>query len=238
MRFLTWQGGGFKTFLQYKGRKKATLTTGPLWICQIFPFNSCCFLSSLLFLPVCRPHTHKEKGREGVTSTYDLKTTLYRHFVLTLKELSGGFSPSHHLAAHELQPVCHSLHSYFPKYHPHTQHTHPKSGFIWDNGRMLVSQCFYFIGSETCLLCCLKYFFNVYFWERMLTGEGQGGGQRIGSELCSESRDSNVGLELTSCEIMTWAEVGHLADRATQAPLPIVLFKMAHELLVKILFAA
>ena len=39
--------------------------------------------------------------------------------------------------------------------------------------------------------------------------------QAPGSELSAEP---DMGLELTNHEIMTWAEVGHLIDWATQAP--------------------
>ena len=68
----------------------------------------------------------------------------------------------------------------------------------------------------------------IYFWE----GEGEtetehewGRAERegdteseAGSRLWAVSTEPNVGLELTSCEIMTWAEVGPLTDGATQAP--------------------
>ena len=36
------------------------------------------------------------------------------------------------------------------------------------------------------------------------------GGQKIWSGLCVDSREPDVGLELTNCEIMTWAEVSRL----------------------------
>ena len=39
-----------------------------------------------------------------------------------------------------------------------------------------------------------------------------------GSKLWAVSTEPNVGLKLMSCEIMTWAEVGRLADWATQVP--------------------
>ena len=52
-----------------------------------------------------------------------------------------------------------------------------------------------------------------------------GGGQReketeseAGSKLWAVSTKPNVGLELTNCKIMTWAEVGFLANWTTQAP--------------------
>ena len=39
-----------------------------------------------------------------------------------------------------------------------------------------------------------------------------------GSRLWAVSTELDVGLELTNYEIVTWAEVGRLADWATQAP--------------------
>ena len=39
-----------------------------------------------------------------------------------------------------------------------------------------------------------------------------------GSILWAVSTELDVGLKLTDREIMTWAEVGHLTDQATQAP--------------------
>ena len=40
-----------------------------------------------------------------------------------------------------------------------------------------------------------------------------------GSRLWAISPEPDAGLELTDCEIVTWAEVGRLTDCATQAPL-------------------
>ena len=55
-------------------------------------------------------------------------------------------------------------------------------------------------------------------------GEGEDrGGQSIPSGLCTDSSEPDVGLELTSCEIMTWAEVGCLTDWAIQMPLYITI---------------
>ena len=71
-------------------------------------------------------------------------------------------------------------------------------------------------------------FFNVYFWEReretdrVWAGEEQREGDtesKAGSRLWAVSTEPDVRLELTNCEIMTWAEVGQLMDWATQAPL-------------------
>ena len=65
----------------------------------------------------------------------------------------------------------------------------------------------------------------IYFWERERERERAGKGQRegdteseAGSGLWADSIEPNAGLELTSCEIMTWAEVGRLTDWATQVP--------------------
>ena len=43
--------------------------------------------------------------------------------------------------------------------------------------------------------------------------------QRIWRGVCTDSRESYAGFELTNREIMTWAEVGRLTDWATQVPL-------------------
>ena len=54
--------------------------------------------------------------------------------------------------------------------------------------------------------------------DRLQAGEGQRGReiqnpkQAPGSELSAQLKHMN-------CEVMTWAEVGHLTNRATQAPL-------------------
>ena len=39
-----------------------------------------------------------------------------------------------------------------------------------------------------------------------------------GSRLWTVNAAPDVGLEPMNCEIMTWDEVGHLSDWATQAP--------------------
>ena len=66
----------------------------------------------------------------------------------------------------------------------------------------------------------------VYFWERHrqnasgLGAETEGDTEsKAGSRLRAVSTEPDTGLELTSCEIMTWAEVGRSTDWATQAPL-------------------
>ena len=60
--------------------------------------------------------------------------------------------------------------------------------------------------------------------EREKKGENKRGrgrerrGQRIQSGLCTDSSKSSVGLELTNCEVMTWAEVRRSTDWATHVP--------------------
>ena len=66
----------------------------------------------------------------------------------------------------------------------------------------------------------------IYFWERegrreVRVGEGQREGDtesETGSRFWAISTEPHVGLELIDCEIMTWAEVRHLTNQATQAP--------------------
>ena len=92
--------------------------------------------------------------------------------------------------------------------------------------------------------CCFKilfififYFskvFNIYFWERERAREQAIGRNRererereteskAGSRVWAIHPEPTVGLELTNLEIMTWAEVGHTTDWATQAS-PKILF--------------
>ena len=55
----------------------------------------------------------------------------------------------------------------------------------------------------------------------MSRGGAERGGvteSEAGSRLWGVSTEPDAGLELTECEIMTWAEVGRLTDWATQAP--------------------
>ena len=40
----------------------------------------------------------------------------------------------------------------------------------------------------------------------------------VGSRFWTISPEPGMGLKFTSCENMTWAEVGHLTEGATQAP--------------------
>ena len=73
-------------------------------------------------------------------------------------------------------------------------------------------------------LTFLKKFFSLMFiFERETHRTGAGKEQRegdtefqVGSRLWAVSTEPDVGLELTNCEIMTWAEVGRSTDWATQ----------------------
>ena len=47
--------------------------------------------------------------------------------------------------------------------------------------------------------------------------QGRDTESKAGSRFRAVSTEPDTELELTSCEIMTWAEVVHLADWATQA---------------------
>ena len=65
----------------------------------------------------------------------------------------------------------------------------------------------------------------IYFWDRERQSMNRGRAERegdteseMGSRLWAVSTEPDAGLELTDCEIMTWAEVGRLTDWATQAP--------------------
>ena len=65
----------------------------------------------------------------------------------------------------------------------------------------------------------------IYFWDRERQSMNEGGSERegdteseAGSRLWAVSTEPDAGLELTDCEIMTWAEVGRLTNWATQAP--------------------
>ena len=76
-------------------------------------------------------------------------------------------------------------------------------------------------------LLFLKIFFNVYLFlgQRERQSMNGGGSERegdteseIGSSLWAVSTEPDAGLELTGRKIMTWAEVGHSTNWATQAP--------------------
>ena len=65
----------------------------------------------------------------------------------------------------------------------------------------------------------------IYFWRRERQSLSRGGAERkgdtdskVGSRLWAVSMEPSEGPELTSHEITTWAAVGCLTDRATQAP--------------------
>ena len=58
-------------------------------------------------------------------------------------------------------------------------------------------------------LLILFIFLFILGWEGQRKRQTQNPKQAPGSELSAEP---NAGLELTNCEIMTWAEVGSLAD--------------------------
>ena len=81
-----------------------------------------------------------------------------------------------------------------------------------------------------CLFCFVLMF--IYFWhrewergrEREQGRSREKGRQRTQSRLCTESREPNMGLKLVNHEIMTWAEVGHLTDSATQVLLTLLFF--------------
>ena len=47
-----------------------------------------------------------------------------------------------------------------------------------------------------------------------------------GSRFWAVSTEPDAGLELMNHEIMTWAEVRHLTDWATQVPHPVIVFWM------------
>ena len=66
----------------------------------------------------------------------------------------------------------------------------------------------------------------IYFWDnardRVQAAEGQTEGDtesEAGSRPGAVSPEPDAGPQLTNHEIMTWAEVGRLTDRATRAPL-------------------
>ena len=69
------------------------------------------------------------------------------------------------------------------------------------------------------------FFFNVYFWERKRQTSSWGRAEREGdteskavSRLWVVSTNPEAGPEAMNHEIMTGAEVGHLANWATQVP--------------------
>ena len=72
---------------------------------------------------------------------------------------------------------------------------------------------------EWLLFVC--FFMFIYFWERERESAHSGGVEKErdkGFWSWLVSTEPDVGLELTSCEIMTWTEVRHLTHWATQVP--------------------
>ena len=64
----------------------------------------------------------------------------------------------------------------------------------------------------------------IYFWDRERQSASRGQEKRggdtefeAGSGLWAVSTEPSEGLELTDHKIMTWAKVGRLTNRATQA---------------------
>ena len=72
-------------------------------------------------------------------------------------------------------------------------------------------------GASSIIIILLEF---ILFWEWKSTSGGgaERGRERIPSRLCVLSAEPDAGLELTSHEIMTWAEVRCLTDWATQVP--------------------
>ena len=71
----------------------------------------------------------------------------------------------------------------------------------------------------------------IYFWERQRQNASGLGAERegdteseAGSRLWAVSTEPDAGLELMSCEIMTWAEVRRSTDWATHVPLFFIFF--------------
>ena len=68
----------------------------------------------------------------------------------------------------------------------------------------------------------LSFLKKIFIFERGSASGGGAkrgrGGQRSRSRLCTDSSKPDAGLELTSHEIMIWAEVGRSTDWAGQAP--------------------
>ena len=77
-----------------------------------------------------------------------------------------------------------------------------------------------------CLFVCLFFFFQCLFLREKNRAWVGGGAEsegdtesEAGSRLRAVSREPDTGIKLTNHKIMTWAKVGCLIDRATQAPL-------------------
>ena len=85
--------------------------------------------------------------------------------------------------------------------------------------------CFWYNQFSNFYLLLLLLMF-IYFWDRERQNMSGGGAERegdteseAGSRLWAVSTEPDAGLELTDCEIMTWAEVGCSTDWATQVPI-------------------
>ena len=75
----------------------------------------------------------------------------------------------------------------------------------------------------------------IYFLEKERQSANGGGAERegdteseAGSRLWAVSTEPDTGLKLTNREIMTWAEVGHPTEWATQAPLKDMFLKFIY----------
>ena len=69
----------------------------------------------------------------------------------------------------------------------------------------------------------------IYFGESEAQSVSRGGAERegdteseAGSRFWAVSTEPDAGLAPVNSEIITWAEVGHLTNWATQAPLPLM----------------
>lgn len=90
---------------------------------------------------------------------------------------------------------------------------------------MLPSGIIFLLSEEVPLVFPFFFFLMfIYFWGRERQSMSRGGAERegdteceAGSRLWAVSTEPDAGLELTSCEIMTWAEVGCSTDWAAQA---------------------
>ena len=96
-----------------------------------------------------------------------------------------------------------------------------KRVYFWK--KKLVGGLIYLSCSPGCLYVCIYSFINVYFWDGVnMRGDSsrERGGQRIWSGVCADSREPDMGLELSNAEIMTWPKprVRCLTDWATQLP--------------------
>ena len=64
-------------------------------------------------------------------------------------------------------------------------------------------------------------FFNAYLFFESKQGRdfgGVGGETEDTKQFCANSREPDAGLKLMTLEIITWAQVGHSTNWATQVP--------------------